>query len=126
MPTADALIPIFTTVGDIGAFLAYPYIFSREGEWIGWISSDRFIYSTHGTYVGWLADGPRILGKLADGYTRPRVDIIPPFTLKINPPACSPLAPMMAELTFGEMDVLLDRPDLLPPADFGELREDMD
>jgi hypothetical protein len=63
---------------------------------------------------------------LADGYTRTRIDIIPPFTLKIKPPAMSPLAPMMAELTFGEMDVLLDRPDLLPPVDFGELREDMD
>jgi hypothetical protein len=54
------------------------------------------------------------------------VDIIPPFILKINPPAVSPLPPMMPELTFGEMDVLLDRPDMLPPVDFGESREDMD
>jgi hypothetical protein len=124
--TTDALVPIFTTKGDVGAFLAYPYLFSCEGDWIGWISSDRVIYSTHGNYVGWLADGPRILRKLADGYTRPRMDIIPPFTLKIITPALSPLPPMMAELTFGEMDVLQDRPDLLPPVDFGELREDMD
>lgn len=126
MPIDNTLVPIYTTAGDVAAFLAYPYIFSAEGEWIGWISPDRFIYSTHGHYVGWLADGPRILRKLADGYTRPMVDIIPPFTLKINPPACSPLPPMMTELTFGEMDVLLDRPDLMPPVDFGELREDMD
>ncbi|MFZ0531898.1 MAG: 4-fold beta flower protein [Anaerolineales bacterium] len=126
MTTDNALIPIFTTAGDVAAFLAYPYIFNCEGEWIGWISSDRVIYSTHGHYVGWLADGPRILRKLADGYTRSRIDIIPPFTMKINPPACSPLPPMMSELTFGEMDVMLDRPDLLPPVDFGELREDMD
>jgi hypothetical protein len=125
--TADTtLVPIYTTVGDIGGFLAYPYIFNCEGEWIGWISPDRVVYSTHGHYVGWLAEGPRILRKLADGYTRPRIDIIPPFTLKINPPAVSPLPPMMPELTFGEMDVLLDRPDMLPPVDFGELREDMD
>jgi len=124
--TTDALVPIFTTKGDVGAFLAYPYLFSCEGDWIGWISSDRVVYSTHGNYVGWLADGPRILRKLADGYTRPRMDIIPPFTLKIITPALSPLPPMMAELTFGEMDVLQDRPDLLPPVDFGELREDMD
>jgi hypothetical protein len=126
MTTDNALIPIFTSAGDVAAFLAYPYIFNCEGEWIGWISSDRVIYSTHGHYVGWLADGPRILRKLADGYTRSRIDIIPPFTMKINPPACSPLPPMMSELTFGEMDVMLDRPDLLPPVDFGELREDMD
>lgn len=126
MTTDSTLVPIYTTAGDVGGYLAYPYIFNCEGEWIGWISPDRIIYSTHGHYVGWLAEGPQILRKLADGYTRPRVDIIPPFTLKIKPPAVSPLPPMMPELTFGEMDVLMDRPDMLPPVDFGELREDMD
>jgi hypothetical protein len=124
--TETTLVPIFTTVGDVGAFLAYPFIFSCEGDWIGWISSDRLVYSTHGSYVGWLAEGPRILRKQEDGYTRPKMDIIPPFTLKIAPPALSPLPPMMPELTFGDLDVLMDRPDLLPPVDFGELREDMD
>jgi hypothetical protein len=114
------------TNGDVGAFLVYPYIFNCEGEWIGWISTDRFVYSTHGQYVGWLAEGPRILRKLSDGYTRSRIDIIPPFTVNIKPPPMSPLAPMMPELTFGEMDVLLDHPDMLPPVDFGESREDMD
>jgi hypothetical protein len=122
----NTLVPIYTTNGDVGAFLAYPYIFSCEGDWIGWISTDRHVYSTHGRYVGWLADGPRILCKQEGGYTRPMMEIIPPFTLKISPPALSPLPPMMPELTFGDMDVLMDRPDLLPPVDFGELREDMD
>ncbi len=126
MPTNETLVPIFTTAGDVGAFLAYPYIFSYEGDWIGWISPERIVYSVHGHYVGWLADGPRILRKLADGYTRPKIDVIPPFTLKIVPPASNPLAPMMSELTFGEMDVLQERPDLMPPVDFGELRDDMD
>jgi len=127
MTIDNTLVPIFTTVGDVGAFLAYPFIFSCEGEWIGWISQEKIIYSTHGHYVGWLADGPRILRKLSeDGSSRPKMDIIPPFTLRINTPAFSPLAPMMAELTFGEFDVLMDRPDLLPPVDFGELRDDMD
>ncbi len=127
MTIESTLVPIFTTRGDVGAFLVYPYIFSCEGEWIGWISPEKVIYSTHGHYVGWLAPGPRILRKLADdNYTHPRMDVIAPFTLRIKTPAISPLAPMMAELTFGEIDVLLDRPDLLPPVDFGELREDMD
>jgi hypothetical protein len=76
--------------------------------------------------VGWLADGPRILRKLADGYNRPRIEIIPPFSMKIYPPSLSPLAPMMSELTFGVIDVLSEQPELLPPIDFGELREDMD
>ncbi len=122
----NVLVPIYTTAGDVGAYLAYPYIFNSEGEWIGWISTDRFIYSTHGHYVGWLADGPRILRKVADSYSQMHIDIIPPFNLRIKPPASSPLPPMMPELTFGEQDVLMDRPDLLPPVDFGELREDMD
>jgi hypothetical protein len=124
--TETTLVPIFTTVGDVGAFLAYPFIFSCEGDWIGWVSSDRIVYSTHGNYVGWLAEGPRILRKQEDSYSKPKLDIIPPFTLKICPPALSPLPPMMPELTFGDMDVLLERPDMLPPVDFGELREDMD
>ncbi len=122
----NTLVPIYTTSGDVEAYLAYPYIYNCEGEWIGWISTDRFIYSVHGHYVGWLANGPRILRKLADSYSQNRIDIIPPFTLKIKPPASSPLPPMMPELTFGEQDVLMERPDLLPPVDFGELREDMD
>lgn len=126
MTTESKFVPIFTTKGDVGAFLVYPYIYSAEGEWIGWISPERYIYSTHGHYVGWLASGPRILRKLADGYNRPKLDIIPPFTLRIHPPAMSPLAPMMTELTFGEMDVLMERPEMMPPIDFGELREDMD
>src|SRR4030066_2376743 len=124
--TESTLVSIFTTVGDVGAFLAYPFIFSCEGDWIGWISSDRLVYSNHGHYVGWLAEGPRILRKQEDGYPRPKMDILPPFILKIAPPALSPLPPMMPELTFGDLIVLMDRPDLLPPVDFGELREDMD
>lgn len=127
MSIESTLVPIYTTQGDVAAFLAYPYIFSCEGEWIGWISTDRIIYSTHGHYVGWLASGPRILRKLSDdSFTKPMVEIIPPFRLRITTPSFSPLAPMMPELTFGEIDVLADRPDLLPPVDFGELRDDMD
>ncbi len=124
--TETTLVPIFTTIGDVGAFLAYPFIFSCEGDWIGWVSSERLVYSTHGNYIGWLAEGPRILRKQEDSYSKPKLDIIPPFTLKICPPALSPLPPMMPELPFGVMDLLLERPDMLPPVDFGESREDMD
>lgn len=124
--TETTLVPIFTTIGDVGAFLAYPFIFSCEGDWIGWVSSERLVYSTHGNYIGWLAEGPRILRKQEDSYSKPKLDIIPPFTLKICPPALSPLPPMMPELPFGVMDLLLERPDMLPPVDFGKSREDMD
>lgn len=120
------LVPIYTTRGDLDAFLSYPYIYNRQGEWIGWISPDRLVYSVHGHYVGWLGSGPRILRRLADGYGKERVEIKPPATNNISPPAHFPLAPLMPELTFGVIDVLLEAPDLLPPVDFGELRQDMD
>lgn len=119
------IIPIYTTHGDVGALLHYPYIFNRQGEWIGWVTSDRLVYSVHGHYVGFLTNDPRILRKESSGYLRPRLD--PPDSPDhIRIPANFPLAPMMSELTIGTYDVLDDAPDLLPSIDFGDLREDMD
>lgn len=118
-------IPVYTTRGDLGAYLVYPHIFNRQGEWIGWVSSDRQVYSVHGHYVGWLTNDPRILRKLSDSHGQARRST-PEQPSRINPPAMAPLAPMMPELTYGVVDVLQDDPDLLPPVDFGDLREDMD
>ncbi len=126
METKKTIVPIYTTRGDLEAYLVYPYLYSHQGDWIGWVSPERIVYSVHGHYVGWIADGPRILRKLADGFSQPRIEIIPPFSMRFTPPAMSPLAPLMSELTFGVIDVLMDQPDLLPPIDFGDLREDMD
>lgn len=120
------LIPIYTTRGDMEAYLAYPYIYNKQGEWIGWVSPGREVFSVHGHYVGWLADGPRILRKLAEGYGHQRISIQLPAEMNICPPAHMPLAPLMPELIIGTIDVLLDQPDLMPSVDFGELREDMD
>lgn len=126
MKIQNSLIPIYTSRGDLEAFLVYPYIYNRQGEWIGWISPERQIYSVHGHYVGWLGAGPRILRKLADGFGKQRDDIVPPLQRIITPPAQAPLASLMPELTFGVIDVLMDSPELMPPVDFGELRQDMD
>lgn len=120
------LIPIYSTRGDVEAFLIYPYLFSRQGEWIGWVSSKKVVYSVHGHYVGWLSEDRRILRKQSDGYGKTRIEITPPPKINIAMPASIPLAPMMAELNVGVVDVLEEAPDLLPPVDFGELREDMD
>jgi hypothetical protein len=123
--SGSRLIPIYTTRGDLGAYLGYPYIFSRQGEWIGWVTRERQVYSVHGDYVGWLSNDPRILRKLADSagleHRSP-----PPAPKRINLPASAPLAPLMSELSFGTLDVLQDDPDLLPPIDAGERRQDMD
>jgi hypothetical protein len=125
MKPSQTLVPIYTTKGDLGAFLLYPYIFDRSGTWIGWITPERDIYSIRGHYVGWLSSDPRILRKRAETYERPR-QLPPDIPEDIIPPAMVPLAPMMPELPYGILDVLEDDPDLLPAKDLGELRPDMD
>ncbi len=118
------LIPIYTTKGDAGAFLSYPFIFNGVGEWIGWVTPDRKVFSVHGQYVGWLTGDPRILRKRADAFEDHRTPPARPGRVLV--PAMVPLAPMMPELSFGVMDVLQEDPDLLPTIDFGEERLDMD
>ena len=119
------LIPIYNTRGEVGALLGYPYLFNLRGEWIGWVKPDRRIFSVHGHYAGYLTDEPRILRKQSDGYAFDR-EQPPPKPPRIIPPATMPLAPLMAELRYGILDVLLDAPELLPCVDFGDLRDDMD
>ena len=125
MSSNSPLIAIYTTSGDVGAFLKYPHLYNRQGEWIGWITPKRQVYSVHGHYVGYLTDDPRILRKQSSGFLRPH-EQPPPQASPITAPATVPLAPMMPEMPIGTFDVLEDRPDMLPSIDFGDLREDMD
>ena len=120
-----SLIPIYTTKGDAEAFLGYPYIFNRNGDWIGWVTPKRDVYSVIGFYVGSLSDEPRIIRKRVTSALKPRLQP-PPMPQKIYPPATIPLAPLMRELTFSAIDVLLDEPERLHTLDVGELREDLD
>jgi len=119
------LIPLYTSKGDVEAFLAYPYIYNRTGDWIGFITPQREIYSVLGYHVGTLTDDKRIIGKRVTNTLKPRLDPPPPPG-KIYPPATVPLAPMMRELTHSQVDVLLDYPERLHTLDSGEFREDMD
>jgi hypothetical protein len=119
------LITIYTTPGDVGAYLQYPYLFNFQGEWIGWVNSKRQVYSVRGHYVGWLSDEPRILRKQSSTFFKPE-DSIPPVPEPIQPPVSTPLAPMMPELPYGVIDVLEDASGLLPSYDFGDLTQDMD
>jgi hypothetical protein len=120
-----ALIPIYNSKGDPEAFLEYPYIFNRTGDWIGWITPKREVYSVIGYYVGYLANGPRILRKRATSTLKSRRKP-PPTPEKIRLPATIPLAPLMSELSNSTIDVLLDEPERLHTLDVGELREDLD
>lgn len=118
-------VPIYTTDGDLEAFLVYPMIFNRRGEWIGFITEDRDIYSIRGIYVGWLSDDPRILRKRSYDYDKPRLTPPPPPE-KLLVPSANPLPPMMSELDYGTVDVLQEEPDKMPTLDSGDDLEDMD
>ena len=124
MEEQNTLVPIYSSKGDVGAYLSYPYIFDRAGEWIGWMTPDRQVYSVHGQHVGWLTADPRILRKVSADFLSRQPP--PPVPQRLSVPAVVPLAPMMPELTYGVIDVLDEAPDLLPAIDFGEMREDMD
>ncbi len=119
------LIPIYTSIGDAEAFLVYPYIYNRLGDWIGFVSPNRKVYSVTGYYVGKFTDDSRIIGKRATATLTPRKKP-PPMPEKVYPPATVPLAPMMRELSHSQIDILLDYPDRLHTIDSGEFREDLD
>jgi len=118
-------VPIYTTAGDLEAYLVYPHIFNATGEWIGFVTLDREVYSVHGEYAGWISDDPRILRKRSYNFDKPRL-APPPEPEKLLVPPGSRLAPLMAELSFEFIDVLHEEPERLPTIDAGEFREDMD
>ena len=119
------IIPIYTTKGDPEAFLQYPYLFNRTGEWVGFVTPKRDVYSVLGEYIGTLTNDPRIVRKRSTAALQSRLEP-PPAPNKINLPANIPLAPMMPELTHALIDVLLDMPERLHTLDAGDSRQDMD
>ncbi|MBK7451744.1 MAG: hypothetical protein IPJ47_20985 [Anaerolineales bacterium] len=119
------LIPIYTTKGDVEAFLLYPYLFNRNGDWIGFVTPNRDVYSVIGEFVGTLTNDPRIVTKRAIEETKPRISP-PPTPKKVQLPASVPLAPLMPELSHSLIDVLLEMPEKLHTLDSGEFRQDMD
>ncbi len=119
------IIPIYTSRGDAEAFLVYPYLHNRMGEWIGWVAPNRQVYSVLGFFVGDMTGEPRILRKRITASLKPR-KAPPPAPPRLLVPANIPLAPMMSDLRFGVMDVLLEEPERLHTLDSGELRQDLD
>ena len=122
--TQRSIIPIYTSRGDAEAFLVYPYLNNRLGEWIGWVTADRQVYSVLGFYVGDLTAEPRIIRKRLTATLKPRkTPPAPPPKLAV--PATIPLAPLMGDLRFGVLDVLLEEPERLHTLDAGEQRQDV-
>lgn len=119
------LIPIYTTNGDADAFLQYPYLFNRNGDWIGFVTPMREVYSVIGDFVGVLTNDPRIIRKRATSTLRPRLSP-PPKPAKVYPPATVPLPRLMGDLSHSVIDVLMEAPERLHTVDSGEQRQDLD
>jgi hypothetical protein len=120
----QTIIPIFSSRGDAEAFLAYPYLFNRSGEWIGFLTPQREVYSVLGYYVGMLTSDPRIIRKRSSE-EKPRIKP-PQAPARIRIPAITPLPKLMGDLSHENVDVLQDEPELLHTLDSGEFRKDMD
>jgi hypothetical protein len=125
MNNTPKIIAIYTSRGDPGAFLMYPYLYNTQGEWIGWVTPQREVYSILGVFVGRLSNDPRILGKRVEEYTHPK-RMPPLIPERIYPPASVPLAPLMPELSYDTVDILYEEPELLHTLDAGDLRKDLD
>jgi hypothetical protein len=123
-PQKPKLIPIYTSRGDVGAYLVFPHLYNIQGEWIGWVTKDRLVYSVIGNYVGTLTNDPRIVRRESDT-ERPKLKP-PPRPERLKAPPSVPLAPMMSDLTIGYVDVLLNDTGRLHTIDHGELMDDMD
>lgn len=121
----SVLIPIYTSKGDADAFLQYPYLFNRNGDWIGFVTLMREVYSVIGDFVGTLTNDPRIIRKRATSTLRPRLTPPPP-PQKVYLPATVPLPRLMGELSHSVIDVLQEAPERLHTIDSGEQRQDLD
>lgn len=119
------IIPLYTTKGDAEVFLVYPYLFNRQGEWVGFVTPNREVYSVLGYYVGELKADKRIIRKRSMDDEKPRQKP-PARPQKIRIPASIPLPPMMGELPHSLVDVLEYEPERLHTIDSGEFREDLD
>jgi hypothetical protein len=121
----NRIIPIYSSKGETDAFLVFPYLFNRSGEWIGFVTPQRDVYSVLGYYVGTLTNEPRIVRKRATNTLKPRLKP-PPHPGRVSIPAVVPLAPLMSDLSASQVDVLAEEPERLHTLDSGEFREDMD
>lgn len=118
------IIPIYTSRGDADAFLIFPYLFNRNGEWIGFITNQREVYSVLGYFVGNLTNDPRIIRRKSEEAKPRQKPPKNPGQIRIS--ATVPLPRMMSDLTPEFFDVLQDEPELLHTLDAGDLRPDMD
>jgi hypothetical protein len=70
IPSQGKPIPIYNSRGEAEAFLAFPYLFNRLGEWIGWVTPDQQVYSV----LGVLELSPSVLQEPSSLASPPLLD----------------------------------------------------
>ena len=105
--------PIYSTPGDWVALLDEDKgrLYDTRGEWIAWLD-DREVYTRDGEYAGFLSDDGRVLRERIRKQ-RP-LRSVPPTVPKIRPPASVSLPPLFTELTWNQVDVFDEEPLHLP------------
>lgn len=121
-----ATFPLYTTRGEWAGLLLDGWLYSPQGEWIGWVERDGGVYSVVGEYVGTLTRDFRVL-RPRSLTAAARLRRKPPArpAVKITPPASVPLAPLMAETGFETVDVLEEEPERLHTLDADPAAKDI-
>ena len=113
--------PIYSTAGEWVALLDENagYLYDTLGECIAWLDGKE-VYTRDGEYVGFLSDDGRVL---RERIRRQRpLRPVPGAPPKIRPPASVPLAPLFAELPWNQVDVFEEEPEIFKY--ISELRPD--
>lgn len=116
---------IWDSYGDWQATLLEGFIWDPAGNWIGWVEEvDKKtidVYKTDGEWIGNLSKDGRIIRKRTTA-RRPLVDV-PAKPAKPSLPARAPLPPPFAELSYSDVDVLEEDPDIFKK--ISDMRPDM-
>ncbi len=112
--------PLYASSGRWAGILLERYLYSTEGEWLGWVENDGAVYSVRGEYVGQLNRDMRVLRRrvVPDSLPRKNLPAAPP--LRIERPLSAPLPPLFQELPPEIMDVFDEQPDRLHPVETAE------
>jgi hypothetical protein len=116
-----AQFPIYTSRGDWVAMLIGRYLYSPQGEWIGWIDAKALVFSVRGQHVGWLSRDFRVLRRRGGSNEERRSP--PPAPPRVRLPMSVALPPMMSDLGYDTLDVFEEAAHLLDPADMDSVQD---
>ncbi len=114
---------LWNSYGDWIGCLLEGHIWDPGGGWIGWVDANRDVYKADGEWIGTLSKDGRILKKR----TAKRRDLntnIPRKPAKPDLPGRAPLPPSFAELSYSEIDVVAEDPDIFKK--LSDMRPDME